>query len=99
MPNFAWSAATTMSQLIMISKPPASAEPFAAAMSGLGKSRFVMPPNPFSVIGNSPAAKALRSMPAENALSPAAGKDDDPDVVVALARDRARRRAQRPSRG
>src|ERR1039458_7500800 len=71
MPNFAWSAATTMSQLIKISKPPASAAPFAAAMRGLGKSRCVMPPKPLSVTGNSPAAKAFRSMPAEKALSPA----------------------------
>src|SRR5664280_2508191 len=71
MPNFAWSAATTMSQLIRISNPPASATPLAAAMSGFAKSRWVMPPNPLSVMGSSPAAKALRSIPAEKALSPA----------------------------
>ena len=68
-------------------------------MSGLGKSRWVMPPNPLSVTGNSPAAKAFRSMPAEKALSPAAGQDDDPDVVVALARVERVAERDRRSRG
>ncbi len=72
MPNLAWSAATTRSQLNMISHPPASADPLQAAIRAFGKSRLVMPPKPFSVTGNSPEANAFRSMPAENALSPAA---------------------------
>ena len=46
MPKVACSAATTRSHESMISKPPASADPFTAAMTGLGKSRWVSPPNP-----------------------------------------------------
>ena len=58
----------------MISKPPARASPLTAAISGLGKARRVMPPNPPEApdtSGPSPAAKAFRSIPAEKALSPA----------------------------
>ena len=57
----------------MISKPPARAEPLTAAMSGLGKSRWVMPPKPPlapMMSPPSPLLNALRSMPALNALSP-----------------------------
>ena len=58
----------------MISHPPARAEPLTAAISGLGKSRWAMPPNPpFApmMAPASPAVNALRSMPALKALSPA----------------------------
>ena len=74
MPNVAWSAATTRSHESMISQPPASAAPLTAAMMGLGNSRWVMPakpPEPPMMEPPSPAAKALRSIPAEKALSPA----------------------------
>ena len=84
-PKVAWSAATTRSHESMISKPPASAEPFTAAMSGLGKSRWVRPPKPPlapMMSPPSPLLKALRSMPALNALSPLPVIDDDPAVGV-----------------
>src|ERR1700681_4065475 len=58
----------------MISHPPARQAPFTAAMIGLGKLRWVMPPNPPEppmMAPPSPEAKALRSMPAEKGLSPA----------------------------
>ena len=85
MPNFAWSAATTMSQLIRISKPPASAEPLAAAMSGLGKSRSVMPAE--ALVGDRELAggEGLQVHAGGEGLVVGAGEDDDPDVVVALA--------------
>ena len=73
MPKVACSAATTRSHESMISKPPASAEPLTAAMRGLGKSRWVSPPKPPAapmMAPPSPLLKALRSMPALNALSP-----------------------------
>ncbi len=69
----AWSAATTRSHESMISSPPASAEPFTAAMIGLGKSRWVIPPKPPlapMMVPPSPLLNALRSMPALKALSP-----------------------------
>ena len=69
----AWLAATTRSHESMISSPPASAEPFTAAMIGLGKSRSVMPPKPplaRMMLAPSPLLNALRSIPALNALSP-----------------------------
>ena len=74
MPKVAWSAATTRSHDSMISQPPASAAPLTAAMIGLGNCRWVMPANPPvppMMAPPSPEAKALRSMPAEKALSPA----------------------------
>ena len=73
MPKVACSAATTRSHESMISKPPASADPFTAAMSGLGNSRWVSPPKPPlapMMSPPSPLLKALRSMPALKALSP-----------------------------
>ena len=74
MPNLASSTATTRSQESMISHPPASADPLTAAMIGLEKSRWAMPPKPPlapMMSPASPAVKALRSMPALKALSPA----------------------------
>ena len=81
----AWSAATTRSHESMISKPPASAEPLTAAMIGLGKSRWVIPPKPPlapMMSPPSPLLNALRSMPALNALSPLPGEHDHPAVGV-----------------
>ncbi len=72
-PKTACSAATTRSHASTISKPPASAAPLTAATSGFGNLREAIPANPpfgdkMSPI--SPAAKAFRSMPAQNARSP-----------------------------
>ena len=72
-PKVASSTATTRSQESMISHPPARADPLTAAMRGLAKSRWAMPPNPPlapMISPASPAVKALRSMPALKALSP-----------------------------
>ena len=66
-PNFAVSAATIRSQASAISKPPPSAHPSTAAMSGLRTTAWVSPPNPRpGRIGVSPFANAFRSMPALN---------------------------------
>ncbi len=69
-----------------ISKPPASAGPFTAAMSGLGNLRVTMPPKPPRFVASSPPlpfATFLRSAPAQN-VEPGAGEDDDRDRVVGL---------------
>src|SRR5271156_5173875 len=74
-PKRAWSAAMMMSQASAISNPPPSANPFTAAMIGLVISkRAVMPAKPpLLICGRSPRCSAvhLRSLPAENARSPA----------------------------
>ena len=60
-------AATIRSQASAISKPPPSAHPSTAAMSGLRTTAWVSPPNPRpGRIGVSPFANAFRSMPALN---------------------------------
>ena len=46
------------------SRPPATANPSTAAISGLTAARWVMPAKPRpSTTGDSPVTKALRSMP------------------------------------
>ena len=64
------SAATTRSHDSTISKPPASAGPFTAAMIGFGKSRFTMPREAALAARDvgcaRPCATTLRSAPAEN---------------------------------
>src|SRR6476620_731748 len=68
-PSFAPRAATMRSQARAISRPPATAKPSIAAISGFFEPRWTMPANPRSPThGRSPATKALRSMPAQNAL-------------------------------
>ncbi|GIU89980.1 MAG: hypothetical protein KatS3mg010_1079 [Acidimicrobiia bacterium] len=67
------SAATTMSQASTISKPPASAGPFTAAIRGFGKSRVTIPANPpftFAISFARPDATTFRSAPAQK-TSPA----------------------------
>src|SRR4051794_36648166 len=74
MPSLAPRAATMRSQASAISKPPATAKPSTAAMSGLRDARCTMPAKPRSPIhGRSPVTNALRSMPAEKPL-PAPGR-------------------------
>ena len=73
-PNLASSTATTRSHESMISQPPARADPLTAAISGLANSRWAMPAKPPRdpmMSAASPAAKAFKSIPALNALSPA----------------------------
>ena len=66
-PNLALSAATTKSQEMASSNPPASAYPSTAAMSGLRGAFSVRPANPLpSIFGVSPVTNALRSMPEQN---------------------------------
>ena len=61
--------ATIRSQASAISKPPATAKPSTAAISGLRGARCVMPAKPRSpTYGRSPATNALRSMPAQKPL-------------------------------
>ena len=66
--------ATTTSQAIAISQPPASAAPLTAAIIGFARSPRTSPAKPYgstSVIpAISPAAIAFRSAPAEKATSP-----------------------------
>src|SRR6516164_1447804 len=65
-PNTASSLATTRSQDRTISNPPARAYPSTAAMTGLAGGRWVMPPKPRPPAAEfSPAAKPLRSIPAQ----------------------------------
>src|SRR3954471_20949904 len=69
MPNFAPEAATIRSHASAISKPPATAKPSTAAISGLRDARWTMPAKPRSPThGRSPVTNALRSMAAENPL-------------------------------
>ena len=72
-PNVACSAATMTSHASAISRPPPSAKPFTAAMIGFNRSkRAVRPANPFFGTRGMPCwAVHLRSLPAENAFSPA----------------------------
>src|SRR5487761_1249916 len=66
-PNCASSLATTRSQESTSSKPPASAYPSTAAITGLSGGRSVMPPNPRPpAVGLSPVRNPFRSMPAQN---------------------------------
>jgi hypothetical protein len=66
-PNFALSAATTMSQDSAISQPPASAYPSTAAISGLAGGASVRPANPRpGMDGRPPVRNAFRSIPAQN---------------------------------
>ena len=62
-----------MSHASAISRPPPSAKPFTAAMTGFQRSkRAVMPPKPVAGMRGMPcSAVHLRSLPAENAFSPA----------------------------
>jgi hypothetical protein len=74
--NSACSAATIRSQASTISKPPPTAIPFTAAITGLSRSNISVspanPPGPKSVEGSSsPAAAALEVHPAEKKRSPA----------------------------
>ena len=57
----------------MMPKPPATAAPFTAAMTGFGYTRSTKTegPGPSSAVMRSPDAKALRSIPAQKARSPA----------------------------
>jgi hypothetical protein len=67
-PNVAAGEATTRSQLRTSSVPPASAGPSTAAISGLVRARRTSPPNPPRSVESSaasPAARALRSAPAQ----------------------------------
>ena len=73
-----------MSQLIMISKPPASAEPFAAQMRGLVNSRWVMPPKPWARDRKLTSRKGLEVHAGTKGLVTSCGEDDHPDVVVGL---------------
>src|SRR3954468_1584613 len=67
MPSLAPFDATIRSQASAISKPPATAKPSIAAISGLRDARCTMPAKPRSPIhGRCPLTNALRSMPAEN---------------------------------
>ena len=69
MPSFAPRAATTMSQDSATSRPPATAKPSIAAISGLSAERWVMPAKPRpSTWGLSPLTNAFRSMPAQKPL-------------------------------
>src|SRR3954468_11878607 len=69
MPNFAPEAATIRSHASAISKPPATAKPSTAAISGLRDARWTMPAKPRSPThGGSPGTKPLGSMPAEKPL-------------------------------
>src|SRR3954454_16287811 len=66
MPNFAPEAATIRSHASAISKPPATAKPSKAAISGLRDALWSMPAKPRSPTqGRSPVTSALRSMPAQ----------------------------------
>ncbi len=69
----AFSAAMMMSQASAVSNPPPIATPLTAAMRGLSRSkRWLSPANPVAGRGpRRPAAWTLRSLPAENARSPA----------------------------
>ncbi len=71
--NIAFSEAMMRSQASAISKPPPMATPLTAAMIGLSQSkREVSPANPpLSQPRLPPAACHFRSLPAQNALSPA----------------------------
>ena len=71
--NSAFSAAMMMSQASAVSNPPPIAQPFTAAIIGLSRlKRCVMPAKPFGPLGRRrPAACTFRSLPAENARSPA----------------------------
>ena len=71
--NVAFSEAMMRSQASAISKPPPMATPLTAAMIGLSQSkREVSPANPpLSQPRFPPAACHFRSLPAQNALSPA----------------------------
>ena len=71
--NSAFSAAMMMSQASAVSNPPPIAQPFTAAIIGLSRlKRCVMPAKPFGPFGRRrPAACTFRSLPAENARSPA----------------------------
>src|SRR3954453_22171665 len=65
MPSLAPLAATIRSQARATSRPPATAKPSIAAMSGLRDARCTMPAKPRSPThALSPATNALRSMPA-----------------------------------
>src|SRR3954449_3883591 len=69
MPSLAPLLATIRSQARAISKPPATAKPSTAAISGLREARWTMPAKPRSPIhGRWPVTNALRSMPAEKPL-------------------------------
>ena len=71
----------------MISHPPARAAPLTAAMIGFGKCRWVIPAKPPGapmMAAPSPEANALRSMPAEKALSPAPVTTTTAAVVIGL---------------
>src|SRR3954468_2823741 len=69
MPSLAPFDATIRSQASAISKPPATAKPSIAAMSGLRDARCTMPAKPRSPIhGRWPVAEALGPMPAEKPL-------------------------------
>src|SRR3954469_7797536 len=69
MPSLAPLLATMRSQASAISKPPATAKPPIAAISGLRDARCTMPAKPRSPThGRCPVTNALRSMPAENPL-------------------------------
>jgi hypothetical protein len=65
MPIFAPFAATIRSHASATSRPPASAKPSIAAISGLRAARWAMPAKPRSPNhGDSPLTNAPRSMPA-----------------------------------
>ena len=49
-PNLAFSDATIMSHASAISRPPATAVPFAAQMIGFAERRSVIPANPCAII-------------------------------------------------
>src|SRR4051794_30046633 len=67
MPSLAPLDATRRSQASAISRPPATAKPSIAAISGLREARLTMPAKPRSPThAFSPATNALRSMPALN---------------------------------
>src|SRR4051794_17128145 len=69
MPSLAPLLATMRSQASAISKPPATAKPSIAAISGLRDARCTMPAKPRSPThGRCPETNALRSMPAEKPL-------------------------------
>ena len=85
-PKRAGSAATMMSHARAISKPPPSARPFTAAITGLNRSkRAVMPPKPPLPIVTAPmpcCAEYFRSLPAEKALLAGAGDDRHPALRI-----------------
>ena len=71
----------------MISHPPARADPLTAAMIGLGKSRWAMPPKPPlapMMLAGLAGGEGLEVHAGAEGLVPGAGDDDHPAVVVGL---------------